>query len=90
MIKHRIKKHYPIRATKFEVLHFIKKREIVCRNDLADHFGYKPKGAEDRLYTLAREGLITQIPTIGQWRLSKLGEKRYQYYIEKAKQEDKE
>jgi hypothetical protein len=69
---------------------FIKRCEIVCKNDLVQHFGYKPRSAEYRLYTLARDGLIIPIPTIGKWRLSELGEKRYQYYVEKAKQEDKE
>ena len=82
-INRRIKKPYLIRATKFEVLHFIRDAEIICKNDLVDHFGYKPKGAVQRIWRLARDGLIIPIPTPGQWRLSELGEKRYQYYIKK-------
>ena len=45
MIKHYTKKYYLIRATKVEVLRFIKKREIVCKIDSVDYFGYKPRSA---------------------------------------------
>jgi hypothetical protein len=88
VVNHCIKGGYVIKATKSEVLLFIKRCEIVGKNDLVQHFSYKHRSAEYRLYTLARQGLIIPIPTIGQWRLSKLGEKRCKYYVKKAEQED--
>ena len=88
MIKHYNKKLYSIKATKVKLLKFIKNGEIITANDLVDHFGYKLESARVKLYTLAREGLIIPVPTADQRRLSKLGEKRYQYYVKKAEQED--
>ena len=88
MINHYNKKHYPIRATKVELLKFIKKREIITANDLVDHFRYKPESARVKLYALAREGLLTSWVSPGQWSLTQQGEKRYQYYVKKAEQEN--
>lgn len=59
MINHSLKKHYPIKATKVELLKFVKKREIITANDLVDHFGYKPQSARVTLYALARPGWFT-------------------------------
>ncbi len=59
LIKQRKKRHYPIKATKKEVLRFIRNRDFVTVHDLVERFGYKYKGAEKRLYTPTRQGLIT-------------------------------
>lgn len=45
-IKQREKGHYPIKATKSEVIRFIHDREFVTVHDLIERFGYKYKGAE--------------------------------------------
>lgn len=88
MINHYTKKHYPIKATKVELLKFIKKRDIIFVNDLVDHFGYKPQSARVKLYALAREGLLTSWVSPEQWCLTQQGENKYQYYIKKEEQEN--
>lgn len=79
-IKQREKRHYPIKATKSEVLRSIRDRDFVTVHDLIERFGYKYKGAEKRLYNLAREGLITQWIERGQWSLTQDGYRKADYY----------
>jgi len=83
LIKQRQKKHYPVKATKLEVLKFIKKVEIITVNGLVDHFGYKPKGAMNRIYTLVQDGLLTPWVSPNQWVLTQTGEERLKYYGKK-------
>lgn len=87
-INHSHKKHYPIKATKSELLKYIKKKEIITAMDLVDHFGYKPESAKAKLRSLRQKGLVTSWVSPGQWCLTQQGEKRYQYYIRKEEQEN--
>lgn len=75
-----------IKATKEEVLLFIRDREWLTLHDLIEQFGYKYKGAERRLYRLARAGLITPWITKGQWTLTQDGTRKCEYYEERRKQ----
>ena len=49
---------YPVKATKLEVLEFIRRRRIVTIMDLIDQFGYRYWGARRRLYRFNKEGLV--------------------------------
>lgn len=56
---------------------------------LIERFGYKYKGAEKRLYNLAREGLITQWIERGEWSLTQNGYRRADYYDQQRKMKHK-
>lgn len=88
MINHPSKRHYPIRATKFELLEFIKKREFITSIDLVNHFKYLPQSAERKLRGLRYMGLITSWSSPEQYCLTQLGEKKYAYYVKKVGQEN--
>ena len=75
-----------IKATKEEVLLFIRDREWLTIHDLMEQFGYRYKGAEKRLYRLAREGLATPWIERGQWTLTQDGFRRLEYYEQRRKQ----
>lgn len=77
---------YPTKATKEEVLLFIRDREWITIHDLVNQFGYKYKGAEKRLYNLARESMITPWIERGQWTLTQDGERKCQYYEQRRRQ----
>lgn len=77
---------YPIKATKEEVLLFIRDREWVTIHDLIEQFGYRYKGAERRLYRLARQRLITPWLQKGQWNLTQDGTRRCEYYEQQRNQ----
>ena len=79
------KRHYPTKATKFEVLRFIKDREWVTVRALMCRFGYTFEGAKTRLARLAREGLITAWVAEDSWTLTQTGERRHAYFARKAK-----
>jgi len=86
LIKQKDKRHYPIKATKEEVLLFIRDREWLTLHDLIEQFGYRYKGAERRLYRLAHAGLITPWIEKGQWTLTQDGYRKCEYYKERRKQ----
>lgn len=69
-----------LKATKVEVLRFMRDREFVTIHGLMERFSYKYNGAVKRLRTLAKEGLITQWIERGQWSLTQDGERRLHYY----------
>lgn len=85
MIKQKDKRHYPTKATKEEVLFFIRDRDFVTAHDLMERFGYKYYGAQSMLYRLAHEGLITQWIERGQWTLTQDGYRRCEYYEQRKK-----
>ncbi|MDD5510446.1 MAG: hypothetical protein PHI12_06535 [Dehalococcoidales bacterium] len=87
-IKPHNNKRYLIRATKIEVLKYVREREIVVVNDLVEHFGYKPEGSRRRLYALAEEGLLTSWVSPGRWCLTQEGIRRLKYYADKENKED--
>ena len=81
---------YLVKATKEEVLLFIRDREWITLHDLLEQFGYKYKGAEQRLYRLARAHLITPWITKGQWTLTQDGTKKCAFYEERRNQAEAE
>jgi predicted transcriptional regulator len=48
----------PLKATKLEVLHFMRRRKLVAWWDLREYFRYTDKSAIGRLYHLKKQGLI--------------------------------
>ena len=66
------------RATKLEVLAFIREREVVGPMHLVDHFGYRYWGARKRLYNLSKQGLAVNIG-VGEWTLTEAGYERLFY-----------
>jgi hypothetical protein len=67
-----------LRATKLDVLLFIRRRKLVAWWDLREYFRYTEKSAIDRLYHLKKAGLIANFargntPS----RMSDLGGLRY-------------
>lgn len=67
------------RATKLDVLLFIKRRKVVGWWDLREHFRYTDKSAIDRLYHLKKQGLIANFGR-GQYTLTDEGLRRLKYY----------
>lgn len=68
-----------IKAAKFDVLAFIKRREIITAADLMQEYGYTYKGALGRLYRLRNERLA-EILDGNQWILTNDGYRRLSYY----------
>lgn len=62
------RKWRPCKATKIEVLTFIRERKVIVRFDLVERFGLKPSSAKWRLWTLAKQGLIEPLDR-GSWSL---------------------
>lgn len=84
MINHPQKKHYPIRATKVELLKYIKKREIVTASDLVEHFRYTPESAKRKLRGLRQQGLLTSWVSQEQWCLTQIGRKEVSVFRQKS------
>ena len=66
------------RATKLEVLAFIREQEVVGPMHLVNQFSYRYAGAKYRLYTLAKQGLVVNIG-VGEWTLTEAGYDRLFY-----------
>ena len=69
----------PVRATKLEVLDFIRNQEVVSIQSLMDWFGYSYKGAAERLRLLKRDKLVVNIDR-GEWVLSEAGARKLNHY----------
>lgn len=69
----------PVRATKLEVLSFIREQEVVSIPILMDWFGYSYSGANKRLYFLKREKLVVNIDR-GEWVLTEAGARKLNHY----------
>ncbi len=67
------------RASKLQVLEFIRDKEIIRAFDLVEKFGYSEGGAWATLSWLKRQGLIIN-DRRGEWTITDLGLKRLIYY----------
>lgn len=67
------------RATKSEVLIFIRRRKLIGWWDLVDYFGYSYQGSRNRLHRLKKQGLIANFGR-GLYTLSDEGYRRLSYY----------
>jgi Mn-dependent DtxR family transcriptional regulator len=74
-----MRKWRPVKATKLEVLHFIRRRKLVGWWDLREYFRYTDKSAIGRLYRLKKAGLIANFGR-GQYTLTDEGSRRLRYY----------
>jgi len=78
--------------TKFEILKFIRDREIIWIRDLVSEFGYRYWGAISRLKRLSKEGLVSAIYerglNQGRYVLTEKGDERIEYLtkVEQANQ----
>lgn len=68
-----------IRASKLELLEFIKRKEIVGAFDLMTRFGYTRGGADSVLHWLKAQGLIIN-DRRGEWTITDVGMRRLIYY----------
>jgi len=76
-----MRKWRPWRATKIEVLDFIRRKEIVTIYDLVGEYGYSYSGANKRLLSLEKLGLISKLGVErGKRVLTELGFKKLNYY----------
>ncbi|GAH66515.1 unnamed protein product [marine sediment metagenome] len=66
-------------ATKQDILKFIRSREIVSPNELAEEFNYSEKTIPKKLQRLKKAGLIINM-TRGSWELTEEGYRRLKYY----------
>lgn len=74
------RKWRPYKATKNEVLSFIREKEAVTVHDLVDRFDYSYKGASCRIWLLHRGKLIQPLFQRGTWGLTELAAQRLEYY----------
>jgi len=67
------------KATKLDVLLFIKQKEIISAFDLVERFGYTSDGAGSMLSWLKREKLVIN-GRRGEWELTDAGLSKLIYY----------
>ncbi|MBA7693164.1 hypothetical protein ES703_101740 [subsurface metagenome] len=68
-----------IKATKLDVLEFIKKKGLIEIWQLRDKFNYSDESAYKRLQRLKKQGLVINMPR-GSWELTEEGYRRLRYY----------
>jgi uncharacterized membrane protein len=68
-----------IKATKLDILEFIRGRGMIEPWELRDHFGYSEKTVPKCLYRLKKQGLIIDM-TKGMWELTTEGFAKLRYY----------
>lgn len=68
-----------IKATKLDVLEFIKKKGLIEIWQLRDKFNYSDESAYKRLQRLKKQGLVINM-TRGSWELTEEGYRRLRYY----------
>lgn len=68
-----------IKATKKDVLTFIKERKIISPYELAERFRFSPKYVRNLLWRLKKAGLVINM-TKGRWELTEDGYRRLKYY----------
>lgn len=67
------------KASKLEILEFIKEKEIISPFDLVNRFGYTRLGAGSMLSWLKSQGLVIN-ERRGEWTLTDDGMRRLIYY----------
>ena len=67
------------KASKLQVLEFIKERQLVWVYELVQKFGYTDHGARIRLNRLKKDGLVINM-TKGCWELTEEGYRKLRYY----------
>ena len=67
------------KATKLDVLEFIKKKGLIEIWQLRDKFNYSDESAYKRLQRLKKQGLVINM-TRGSWELTEEGYRRFRYY----------
>ena len=68
-----------MKATKLQVLEFIKERQLVWVYEIEQKFGYTDHGARIRLIRLKKAGLAINM-TRGCWELTEEGYRKLRYY----------
>jgi len=81
-----MRKWRPWRATKLELLQFIKDRQIIFIYSLVEYFGYTYKSAQYRLNLLRRQGLATSDGK-GAWVLTEEGIRRLRWLKARSKKQ---
>lgn len=68
-----------IKATKLDVLKYIKSEGLVEVWQLRDHFGYSEMTVYNKLSRLKKQGLVINM-TEGKWELTEEGFRRLRFY----------
>ncbi len=68
-----------MKASKLQVLEFIKERQLVWVYEVVQKFGYTDHGARIRLTRLKKAGLVINM-TRGCWELTEEGYRKLRYY----------
>lgn len=68
-----------MKATKLDVLEWIKKRRRVWAYELEEHFGFTPRYAKNLLWRLKKDELVINM-TRGCWELTEEGFKKLKYH----------
>lgn len=77
------------KASKLEVLEFIKRRRLVFIYQLVEEFGYTYRSAKCRLGRLKKQGLVIS-DSKGCWVLTDEGIRRLRWLKHKMEQQEKE
>jgi len=75
---------HELKATRLDILRFIRTREIVDTMDLMNEFGYTYRGARTRLHRLERGKLVEKLGIrAGAYCLTSEAIRRLEYYDQK-------
>ena len=78
----------PTKATKIQVMLFIRKKDIVEAYDLVEKFGYAPESARSRLYRLEKKDLVERVTVDSKaYCLTVEAHRRLEYHDRQARRE---
>ena len=78
----------PTKATKIQVMLFIRKKDIVEAYDLVERFNYAPESARCRLWRLEQKGLVERVTVDSKtFCLTVEAHRRLEYHERQARRE---
>ena len=70
-----------IKATKWDVMRFVREREVIEISDLVERFGYSPPVAHNKIIRLEKAGILEKLGVRrGAYLLSSKAHKRLEYH----------
>jgi len=73
---------FPLVASKYEVLEFMERKEVITARDLISEFNYSYKGAAQKLWRLKKQGLVAGMGR-GYWVMTIDGYRRLAWWKSK-------
>jgi predicted ArsR family transcriptional regulator len=75
------------KATRREILAFIRQSEVIDYKDLMNQFGYAKEGAATRIHRLRRMRCVEPVGRVpGRYGLTEHGERRLAYYEQRERE----